>query len=330
KVKKKGEPPALPAWAKMPQKTLNVPRIDSKVKTLSLALDEGLRVKIKPPYTIYQIAPLKDTAAGVMMPVRVEKKDFWFNGTLDMFQVSVKLGGGANIYDTPKGVVVGFVSSPIEVMIKKINGEWAYISHEMHAKCSPVYLKGWVHKKFLLGNMKSNVAFPWRFTKKLPTRQLNTDAPLFEVYARSRGGDFVLQLPMCDDNSQVILVNKVVRSAKGRTRVFFKPTKTAPFAILGYMRADIAQGATKGSCTCKTTMPQTNTYGTSVIERDYTIRTDLPLYLTPDETQKPVGVIHKVGVQKVSQYYKNGKFAVIEIEYGLTLYAPYHADYFFP
>jgi hypothetical protein len=330
KVEEKGTPPSLPGWVKVPIKKSAMSTIVSKVKVISLEIAEGLRVKIRPPYKILQIGQMKDTPEGVIMPVRVERDKYWLRGTLDMFQINVTLSGGVNLYDAPKGTLSGFVSSPIPIQVKKVNGNWVLISHELNAKCSPLYVKAWVKKSDLLKKVQSNVKFPAKFNGKAYKRVLKNDAPLFEVYGRRRGGDMILQLPLCNDSDQVLMVPTKVYGKKGRARVFFKPSKLGKIAILGWMDKEIAQGMTKGTCTCRTNMPQRKNYGLSAIERDYKVRTTLPLYITPNKKEAPIGFITPSEIIKVNKYYKDGNFAVIEIENGIKLYTPYHVDYFFP
>ncbi|MGM0595618.1 MAG: hypothetical protein ACQES9_01130 [Myxococcota bacterium] len=334
---KKGDPPPLPEWALTPTKKKSIGRIQPKSKVVSLQLENGERINFNPPFQIHQIGNLKETDNGVVMPVRIERGKYWLRGDIDTFQIKINLSAGTNLYDKPKGVLAGFVSSPIIVQIKKVKKDWVRISHKLNEKCSPVFLKVWVKKSALLKTMKKNVKYPAVFSKKLPSRQLNLDAPLFSVYGRRRSGknssdDIILQLPMCNDQDQVILVKKRIRGKKGRTRVYFKPSKDAKFMVRGWMDKEMATGQEKGSCNCRTQIPESKSSGSfsATGSLDYKTRRPLPLFATPKTISKPIGMIMPSPIVKASQYYKNEKFAVIEIEPDLKLYTPWHDDYFFP
>ena len=97
------------------------------------------------------------------------------------------------------------------------------------------------------------------------------------------------------------------------------------------MRTDIARGTTKGQCSCRTNMPESRKHGTGFVgQMDYKTLTPLPLFLTPDQKQPPIGWLEPTAVEKVDQYYKNNKFAVVIVDQGIKLYVPYHENYFFP
>ncbi|MDA3864176.1 MAG: hypothetical protein PF689_09965, partial [Deltaproteobacteria bacterium] len=117
---KKGDPPPLPEWALTPTKKKSIALIQPERKVVSLQLENGQRINFKPPFQIHQIGNLQETDNGVVMPVRIERGKYWLRGTIDTFQIKINLSGGTNLYDKPKGVLVGFVSSPIAVQIKKV------------------------------------------------------------------------------------------------------------------------------------------------------------------------------------------------------------------
>ncbi len=326
-VAEKGPPPPLPTWVKFPMKNDKDPEVKAAVQTLSLLVAPEQRIKIRPPYRIFQTGVLIEVAGQVMMPVRVARDNFWVMGHLDMYQVEVTLAGGTLLYDTPKGSEVGFVSAPIVAQVKEIKDDWALVSHEMNSGCSPAFLKVWVKKTSLLAESKGTVPFPAKYDKGAPKTELRKDAALFEIFGSNNKDTSVIQLPMCNFESQVLLTGST--SGK-RTVILFKPTPTGPFAILGWMDKEIAKGNQYSACTCGN--PGSGQKAPPVIDisYDYKTRLALPLFLTPDQTAAPVGQIDATSVKRIVQNLKNPTFGQLEIEEGVTFFVPYHENYFEP
>jgi hypothetical protein len=70
-IPEKGPPPPLPAWAKFPARGASEVEVKSAVQTLSLLIAPDVRVKVRPPYKVFQTGVLRDEGGNVMMPVRV-------------------------------------------------------------------------------------------------------------------------------------------------------------------------------------------------------------------------------------------------------------------
>jgi len=326
-VPEKGPPPPLPGWAKFPMKNDKDVEVKAAVQTLSLLVAPEKRIKMRPPYRVFQTGVLVEIDGQVMMPVRVARDNFWVMGHLDMYQVEVSLAGGTLLFDSPKGTEVGFVSSPITATVKEIKDDWALISHEMNSNCSPVFLKVWVKKTSLLAESKGIVAFPAKYDKSAPKKELRKDAALFEIFGTAAKDETIIQLPMCNAETQVLMTGST--SGK-RTQVMFKPTPTGPFAIIGWMDKEIAKGNQYSACTCGN--PGSTSKSSSAIDvpYDYKTRLALPLYLTPDQNAAPIGSIEATAVKRIVQNLKNPTFGQLEIEDGITFFVPYHVDFFEP
>jgi len=326
-IAEKGPPPPLPGWAKFPLKNDKDVEVKSAVQTLSLLVAPENRIKIRPPYRIFQTGVLTEVDGQVMMPVRVARDNFWVIGHLDMYQVEVTLAGGTLLYDAPKGVEVGFVSSAIVAQVKEIKDDWALVSHEMNTSCSPVFLKVWVKKTALLSEAKGAVPFPAKYDKGAPKTELRRDAALFDIFGSNTKEVSVIQLPMCNSETQVLMTGTT--SGK-RSQILFKPTPTGPFAILGWMDKDIAKGNQYSACTCGN--PSSGSKSAPVMDftYDYKTRLTMPLYLAPDQNAAPVGSIEATSVKRIVQNLKNPTFGQLEIEEGITFFVPYHVDFFEP
>ena len=326
-IAEKGPPPPLPTWVKFPIKNDKDPEIKAAVQTLSLLVAPDRRIKVRPPYRIFQIGALVDVAGQVMMPVRVVRDNFWVMGHLDMYQVEVSLAGGTLLFDSPKGTEVGFVSVPIVATVKEIKDDWALVSHEMNSGCSPAFLKVWVKKTDLLAESKGTVAFPAKYDKGAPKKELRRDAALFEIFGTSTKDTTIIQLPMCNVENQVLMVGT---SSGKRTTIFFKPSPTGSFAILGWMDKEIATGKLISSCTCGNPGSTQKAPPVFDISYDYKTRLALPLYLTPDQTAAPIGRVDATSVKRIVQNLKNPGFGQLEIEEGITFFVPYHENFFEP
>ncbi|MBN2723393.1 MAG: hypothetical protein JXR95_04915 [Deltaproteobacteria bacterium] len=326
----KGPPPALPEWTLIPSKTASLGEVKSKVTNLSLAISDTKKIRIAPPYKIFQTGSLKEVNNIVIIPVRVEKDNIWLEGNLDMFQVQVKLPAGTTLRDTPKGVPVVFFADVADIIVKSVKDGWVQVSYEMNSKCSPSHLKGWLKKEDLMKESKGKVAFPWNFSKNLPDGTLPHTTPLFDIYSRSRGGESIVLLPLCKSTAQIIKVAKKIYGNKGRTKVFFKPSADSTVAVMGWIEKSAAKSSIKGDCTCKTDMPKENRVGKAELDMEYKTRTVLPVYSTPDVKTKPIGMLNPSPIRKYMKYYKNEKFAIIEIDEGTKLFVPFHDNYFYP
>jgi hypothetical protein len=325
-VPEKGPPPPLPQWVKFPQKN-DKTEVKPAVQTLSLLVAPEVRVKIRPPYKIFQTGVLVEFDGQVMMPVRVARENFWLNGHLDMYQIEVTLPGGTVLYDGAKGAEVGFVSAPILTQVKSIEGEWAQVSHEMNSSCSPVFLKVWVKKTSLLAESKGVVPFPAKYEKPTQKTELRRDAALFDIYSTNNKDVSVIQLPMCNNEEQVLLTGTT--SGK-RTQIMFKPSPKGPLAILGWMDKDIAKGLQYSACTCGNPSGPSKSSPVLDISYDYKTRLPLPLFLTDDQGATPVGVVEATSVKRVVKNIKVPEFGKLEIEEGITFFVPYHENYYEP
>lgn len=326
-VPEKGPPPPLPQWVKFPVKNDKDTEVKAAVQTLSLLVAPETRVKIRPPYRIFQTGVLVDVEGQVMMPVRVARDNFWLFGHLDMYQIEVTIPGGTVLHDAPKGVEVGFVSAPIVAQVKEIKDDWAMVSYEMNATCSPVFLKVWVKKSALLAEAKGTVPFPSKYEKPAQKTELRKDAALFDIFSTTGKDVSVIQLPMCNNESQVLLTGAT--SGK-RTSVLFKPTPQGPLAILGWMDKEIAKGLQYSACTCGNPGGTSKSASVIDISYDYKTRLPLPLFLTADQGATPIGVVEATSVKHIVQNLKVPAFGKLDIEDGVTFFVPYHENYFEP
>ena len=326
-LQEKGPPPALPVWAKFPPKSSSEGEVVAAVQTLSLQVGPDRQIKIRPPYKIYQTDVLREEGGNVMMPVRVVRDNFWLLGLLEMYQVEVKVPGGTVLYDGPKGVEVGFVSIPIAAQVKKVENDWAQITHEMNTQCSPVFLKVWVKKSSLMATAGAPVPFPAKYDKSAPKNELRKDAALFDIFSTISKDTSVIQLPMCNVETQVLMTGT---SSGKRTQIMFKPTPQGPFAVLGWMDKDTAAGKLFSSCTCGTPPPPPRTPVVVELQYDYKTRLPLPLFLEPNTESTAVGMVEATAVKRVVKSMKNPEFGQLEIEDGLTFFVPYHANYYEP
>lgn len=328
-IPEKGPPPPLPAWAKFPKRGTNEMEVKSTVQTLSILVKPDVRVKVRPPYKVFQTDALREEGGNVMMPVRVSRSNFEIVGLVDMYQVDVAVPGGTFIYDAPKGVEVGFISSPIRVQVKEVKDDWALISHELNSDCSPNFLKVWIKKSAIMVQTQGVVPFPAKYDKGAPKKELRKDAALFEVFGTTKSETSLIQLPMCNQEGQVLMTGK---TSGNRTEIFFKPTPTGPFAVLGWMDKEIASGKLYSTCTCGNTTNSTTSTKIPDLQYDYKVRIRLPLYLAPDKQTEPVGAVEMGQVKRVSKYFKNPEFGRLEIEEGLGVefFVPYHENYYEP
>jgi len=326
-VPDKGPPPPLPQWVKFPQKNDKDHEVKAAVQTLSLLVGPEVRVKVRPPYRIFQTGVLVELDGQVMMPVRVARANFWLNGHMDMYQIEVTIPSGTLLYDGAKGAEVGFVSAPILAQVKSIDGEWAQVSHEMNSSCSPVFLKVWVKKSSLLAEGKGVVPFPPKYDKPAQKTELRRDAALFDIYSSNKLDVSVIQLPMCNNESQVLLTGTTTGK---RTQIMFKPTPTGPLAVLGWMDKDIAKGLQYSACTCGIPSGPSKSSPVIDISYDYKTRLPLPLYLTDDQGAVPVGMVEATPVKRVVKNPKDPAFGKLEIEEGITFFVPYHENYYEP
>ncbi len=329
-IPEKGPPPPLPAWAKFPTRGADEVEVKPAVQTLNLLVGPDVRVKVRPPYKVFQTGVLREENGNVMMPVRVTRSNFELVGLVDMFQVEVAIPGGTLLYDAPgKGTEVGFISSPIRVRVDKIDGDWAQITHELNSSCSPVYLKVWVKKNAIMTEAKGTVPFPPKYDKNAPKKELRKDAALFEIYGTAKSETSVISLPMCNQESQVLMTGT---TSGARTQIFFKPTPTGPFAILGWMDKEIASGKLYSACTCGNTSDSGKSGMVADLQYDYKVRIRLPLYLSPDKNATPVGAVEIGQIKRIVQFLKNPEFGKLEIEEGLgtEFFVPYHENYYEP
>ncbi|MBU1222096.1 hypothetical protein KKF34_18435 [Myxococcota bacterium] len=326
----KGPPPALPSWALVPQKGDSMGEVQAKSTSLSLQVSPEVKVRIEMPFKIYQVGNLLEENGAVAMPVRVETGNYWLNGTLDMMQVEIRVPAGTILRDDPKGVPVAFFEEATLVQIKELKDGWLEVSHEMNTKCSPSHLKGWLKKEDLLKVATGKAKVPGNFAPMGGAKNLPHTVPMFDVHSRATGGEKILYLPLCKGDEQVILVPKGIWGKKGRTRVYFKPTKTSPVTVVGWVEKASTDEKAKGDCTCRTNLPKTHKVGKAEIDSIYATRTLLPLYAGPDAKSKPIGVLTQGKIVNYMKYYRNAKFAVVEIINGVKLYTPFHDNYFFP
>ncbi len=326
-VEEKGPPPPLPTWVKFPTKPEQEVEIKAAVQTLSLLMPNGTRVKLRPPYQIFQAGNLQDVEGQVMMPVRVVRDKYWLLGKLDMYQVEVFIPGGTLLHDGPNGTEVGFVSSPIIAQVKEIQGDWASVTHELNAKCSPLFLKVWVRKNALMSTNRSTVPFPAKYTKGIPNTPLRNDAALFDVFPTATKNENILQLPMCNVENQVLMVG---RTQRGRTQFFFKPAPDGAFAIQGWIDKQFADGGLISTCTCGIPPAPPRTPASIELEYTYETRLTLPLYMSADKDEMPVGVLEATPVKRVIKNFRDQTFGQVEIEDGMTFFIPFHDNYYLP
>lgn len=328
-IPEKGPPPPLPAWAKFPVHGAGEVEVKSGVQTLNLMVAPDVRVKVRPPYKVFQTGVLREENGAVMMPVRVTRANFELVGLVDMYQVEVAIPGGTTLYDAPKGAEVGFIASPIRVQVKEIKDDWALISHELNSECSPTFLKVWVKKNAIMTDAKGNVPFPAKYDKGAPKKELRKDAALFEIFGTIKSETSLIQLPMCNQENQVLMTGS---TSGGRTQIFFKPTPAGPFAILGWMDKEIASGKLYSACTCGNSSSSGGSGMVADLQYDYKARIRLPLYLAPDKNAAPVGAVEIGQIKRIVQYLKNPEFGKLEIEEGLgtEFFVPYHENYFEP
>ena len=330
-VEEKGPPPPLPGWARMPHKKQAFQKIRARTETLRLVFDDMSEMRIPKPYEIYQVGDLTELEDEVVMPVRVEHGNYWVRGYLDTNQIEIWIPGGTTLYDKARGTEVGFVADKIPVTVKKVQGDWIQVSYEMNKKCSPTELVVWVSKKALMKHHSGRVSLPAKY-RKVPKKRLPNDLPLFEIYGRRRGSDFVVQVPLCHVEDQIIAAG--ARSGR-RVRVYFRPSPNSPLVIMGWADRDVASdNPPRGSCSCGE-MEERHSSAPPVEESDvYKVRITLPLYLKPDKKAKPVGAISPGSIPKGAVkdiIHKGwGKIFLGDSFRMKAFYVPYHENYFLP
>jgi hypothetical protein len=334
------ETPALPEWATLPEKPARLGEVRLRTGALQLGDTDTARLA-SPAGRLFLLEVVAWCGSDLESPVPVldESAERWLVGTARRGQLWQRLPAGAPLRARPDGPVVGRVLRPFDAVLVETQDPGCELARftlpvdgtvPSGAAWSP-----WIPHEAL--SETAPAAAPPPEWADPPGRPLEPTCDTALTLRDEPGGWPILALGLCDLPATP---PRVLAEKDGWAQVWLAFGDPPQWAVAAWTPAAALEAAATHMCGCESPLRHLPGVGrlTRVGKRPTQVKTtarrDLPLYVVPEATSSPVGVLHPselVYVAAELPLVQTGRETFLPVSIGpdaARLYVPFAAELF--